>query len=109
MVARSERTPWDEDDGVTQLQEDVLGLLEEAGIPSSVNDQICRLIEQAEKDPKSSPRAQRISDAVIDAWDRLRNACERVECSLPHQLSTNIGDLSEGWRAFHEVLMKEAK
>lgn len=59
--------------------------------------------------PMPETMSPRISDELVGAWDKLRNACERVECSLPHQLSANIGDLRDGWRAFHELLMKEAK
>lgn len=33
----------------TKLQEDVLGLLEDAGIPTETNDQIMKLIENAEQ------------------------------------------------------------
>lgn len=46
---------------------------------------------------------------LVDAWDRLRNACERVETSSPTQLSNNIGDLRDQWRAFDRALMLEAR
>lgn len=47
-AVRSERTPFDQDDGVTVLQDDVLGLLEQAGIPTEINDQIMKLVEKGE-------------------------------------------------------------
>lgn len=50
-----------------------------------------------------------ISDELLDKWDRLRSACERVECSLPTQLSESVGDLRREWREFHELMMSEAK
>lgn len=42
------RTPYDEDDGVTELQEKVLELLENANIPTETNDKIITLIAAAE-------------------------------------------------------------
>lgn len=39
-----------EDDNISELQEKVLLLLEEAGIPTAINDQICKLIEDAERE-----------------------------------------------------------
>lgn len=44
------RTPWEVDDGVTRLQEDVLMILEDTGIPTHVNDQIMKLIAEAERE-----------------------------------------------------------
>jgi type III secretion system FlhB-like substrate exporter len=41
-------TPFDRDDGISELQDKVLELLEEAGIPINVNDQIIKLISDAE-------------------------------------------------------------
>lgn len=40
-------TPFDQD-GVTELQDKVLELLEEAGIPPEVNDKIMKLVSDAE-------------------------------------------------------------
>ena len=42
-------TPYDEDDGVTELQEKVLLLLEASGIDTGTNDAIIKLIETAER------------------------------------------------------------
>lgn len=42
-------TPADEDDGVTELQERVLTLLEAANIPTKINDAVMRLIEAGER------------------------------------------------------------
>lgn len=39
----------DQDDGVTKLQEGVLGLLEDAGIPTYINDRIVSLVEHGER------------------------------------------------------------
>lgn len=50
-----------------------------------------------------------ISDEIIAAWDQLRIACERVETSLPTQLSANVLDLQHQWRAFDRVLQLEAR
>ena len=41
--------------GLTKLQEDVLGLLEEAGIPTAVNDKIMMLIAEAERQLDEQP------------------------------------------------------
>lgn len=41
-------TPFDQDDGISGLQEKVLELLEAAGIPTEVNDKIIKLISEAE-------------------------------------------------------------
>lgn len=41
-------SPWDTDDAISDLQEKVLTLLEEAGIPTETNDRIVRLIDDAE-------------------------------------------------------------
>lgn len=48
MAKESFRTPFDADDGVTQLQEDVLGLLEEAGVSEPICEQIMNLIRDWE-------------------------------------------------------------
>jgi hypothetical protein len=48
-AAMSYRTPWDENNGVTLLQEKVLELLEAAGIPGPVCDKIIDLIADAER------------------------------------------------------------
>lgn len=40
--------PPSQDDGVTELQDNVLGLLEDAGIPEATNDAIMKLIADAE-------------------------------------------------------------
>lgn len=58
MATRSEQTPFDQDDGVTKLQEDVLGLLEDAGIPTAVNDKIMKLIAEAERQLDEQPPAE---------------------------------------------------
>lgn len=42
-------TPHDEDDGVTELQEKVLQLLEAAGIPTEANDAIMKIIADGER------------------------------------------------------------
>lgn len=52
--------------------------------------------------------AFRIADHIISAWDGLKAACQRVETSLPTQLSKNVLDLERQWRVFDELLMKEA-
>jgi len=46
-VKRSEVLP-DMDDGVTDLQEAILGLLEDAGISQVINDQIMTLVAKGE-------------------------------------------------------------
>lgn len=45
----SRSNPYGADDGVTDLQEAVLGLLEEAGIPTDKNDRIIELIAAVER------------------------------------------------------------
>lgn len=42
-------TPPDEDDGVTELQEKVLILLEEAGLPTETNDAVIELVAWGER------------------------------------------------------------
>jgi hypothetical protein len=42
-------TPYDQDDGVSDLQEAVLELLEAAAVPTEVNDKIVALIQGAER------------------------------------------------------------
>lgn len=49
LMCPSRGNPRDADDGVTNLQEAVLGLLEEAGIPTETNDRIIELIAAAER------------------------------------------------------------
>jgi hypothetical protein len=51
---------------VTELQETVLGLLESAGIPTEVNDQIVRLIEQGERATNTPPATQAEIVAILD-------------------------------------------
>jgi|UniRef100_A0A6H1ZCC1 hypothetical protein len=48
-------------------------------------------------------------DHIVGEWDKLRAICERVETSSPTQLSDNIGDLRDQWRAFDRALMLEAR
>ena len=48
MASRSDDPPF-EDDGVTVLQENVLRLLEEAGVPTEINDKIMALIWNHER------------------------------------------------------------
>lgn len=47
-------TPYDSDDGITPLQDQVLDLLEDAGIPPKVNDQIMAIIARAEREIAST-------------------------------------------------------
>lgn len=42
-------TPPDEDDGVTELQEKILLLLEAAGIPTEANDAVMKIIADGER------------------------------------------------------------
>ena len=48
LMCPSRSVPDVADDGVTELQDKVLGLLEDAGIPTETNDEIMRLIAAAE-------------------------------------------------------------
>jgi hypothetical protein len=48
-MSRRNETPYEADDGVTKLQEDVLGLLEAAGLPTAINDKIVALIVEGER------------------------------------------------------------
>lgn len=41
--------PGEEPDGATELQEKVLGLLEDAGLPTETNDAVMKLIDGAER------------------------------------------------------------
>lgn len=41
--------PYEQDDGVTDLQEQVLELLERAGLPTEINDQIMALVATGER------------------------------------------------------------
>lgn len=50
-----------------------------------------------------------MKDDLIDAWDNLRTACERVETSLPSQISKNVDELSIQWRLFHQIIITEAR
>lgn len=45
----------DLDDGVTQLQDDVLALLEAADLPTAVNDRIIAIIAEAERSMAGEP------------------------------------------------------
>ena len=47
----SHRTPFDEDDGVTMLQEQILSLLEDAGIDTETNDKIIALVSDRRAAP----------------------------------------------------------
>lgn len=49
MCPSRARSPYEADD-VTELQDSVLMLLEDAGIPTDVNDQVVALIAQAERE-----------------------------------------------------------
>lgn len=40
--------PWHETDDVTELEERILGILESAGIPTAINDQIMALVAKGE-------------------------------------------------------------
>lgn len=62
MAKRPESPDWP-DIAPSELQETVLGLLEDAGIPTATNDQIMRLISNAESS---------INEA---AWERH---CEKM-------------------------------
>lgn len=42
-------TPYDQDDGVTDLQETILGLLEDAGIDTETNDAVMKLVRAGER------------------------------------------------------------
>lgn len=49
LMCPSHTIPDVADDGVTDLQERVLGLLEDAGVPTDTNDRIMALIAAAER------------------------------------------------------------
>jgi hypothetical protein len=49
LMCPSRGLPDVADEGVTKLQEDVLGLLEDAGIPTETSDNIMALIAAAER------------------------------------------------------------
>lgn len=59
LMCPSRGLPDAADDGVTDLQEKVLALLEVAGIPTATNDAIMKLIDAAERDlaPPEHPDA----------------------------------------------------
>jgi hypothetical protein len=42
---------------------------------------------------------------IVNAWDRLRRAIERVETSQPFQMSANIVSLREERTAFEDLIM----
>ena len=50
LMCPGRSNPFDADDGVTNLQERVLSLLEDAGLSQAVNDQIMRLVAQGERE-----------------------------------------------------------
>lgn len=43
-------TPYDEEEDVSELQDKVLGILEDAGIPTAFCDQIIKILDEAERD-----------------------------------------------------------
>ena len=49
------RLPSEEDDGVTDLQDNVLGLLGAAGIPTDINDKIIDLVREGEQRLQQTP------------------------------------------------------
>ena len=70
LAQRSERTPWDEDDGVSELQDKVGELLEDAHvIPQHVIDKIMTLIRDAEQNYDGPPDPDWMKDAVFDPMD----------------------------------------
>jgi hypothetical protein len=59
--------------GPTKLVEDVIGLLEAAGCPTEINDEIVKLVEQWESKQESpsgdeSPRRMKMSDELLDTF-----------------------------------------
>jgi hypothetical protein len=50
MAKRSDGPPDDEEPGISELEDAVLGILEEAGVSSEVNDKVMKLINDAEKE-----------------------------------------------------------
>ncbi len=61
-------TPHDEPDYVTELQEQVLGLLEAAGIDTETNDKIVSLIWQAERRMIQQQETDSAEHPVIDPY-----------------------------------------
>lgn len=55
MAVRSE-SPRDEEPAISELEETVLGLLEDAGIDTNTNDAICALIDNHYRLQNAEPR-----------------------------------------------------
>lgn len=103
MPSRPE-TPPEVDDGITDLQDTILGLLEDAGIPTAINDRVMILVRRGEAlaagepvfDPvedlrdavaffdrvKGSSQADKIA-VGSDHWDRLEKAARKLVAELP--------------------------
>lgn len=63
----SRSTPEVADAGISELQEKVLGLLEDAGIPTKTNDAVLALIDAAEWEQHRKD-LQRQEDAEAKYW-----------------------------------------
>lgn len=66
MLRESYWTPFDQDDGVTELQGAVLGLLEDAGIDTETNDAVLKLICAAEQEADATAAYEQGGN--LDVW-----------------------------------------
>lgn len=107
LMCPSRGNPYEGDDGVTKLQEDVGVLLEDAGLPQSIIDQIMLLVQTGEivvvglQDAPPAGVLEEARDAInffdkvrcasaeekiavgTDHWDRLEKSLRQVVELLP--------------------------
>ncbi|AFU88206.1 hypothetical protein CcrColossus_gp336 [Caulobacter phage CcrColossus] len=89
LMCPSRSNPFDGDDGVTKLQDDVLGLLEDAGLPTDINDQIMLLVQTGEgilagERKSAEPRALEEARDAVQFYDRVQRASADEKIAVGH-------------------------